>query len=663
MKLFISFVAFLTGIVNAAAMTLAITSFAPPPAAQLFTYASANSCTLSLSDKSLVSTLDLYLLRDGILPLLDIAAAPGIMPGATGADTCAYINLASPGYASSVMEYGDITFQAYSGLTGDSSVDSYSLFGVSPSAMSNCLLNSCHISIWPLTITAAEANPDFSVAGTNTFELGFGSTAISLSRVNVATNLNGGAYSENSVLMNAADRTSSSVVNIYQNGQLTCSACASESTSKTTANLSLFRANATYGDATLAWYAAGAALSGTQELSLSRDVNLALQYSGAVPGNPNSDACNGVGSNPCLPAYFQPTMIISPTGLQIIQNGNPPASNSITGSTYVQFPLTVAKTQDMQGSESTTWTGGSVSHFIWASNYNRPNPIYPTVVNSSGLQCRAVYSTLALADAAWQANVSWTMGNPAHIASGPLTGDGWLDLWESGGGTSGTWLYHDSGQGTPDLVDGANSLCAGSSGSYVTISNYLVLTQATLLPQTNPGGTALPGVGGIPQGVTLDWEVHDNHTCAQTAADMALFSALVHGSGEYKAVLYTNPLDGPNFTTNGFCAYGSAGANTDTILGYVDYWTLLSYDGNASGDIILSLKNQIGTFEAPIYSKFLDTIELGNTTTTDAYRIVAYTNPLGFAGYGMFPAGSTLGGQCSRPTNEKIGIYSGIVTC
>jgi hypothetical protein len=347
--------------------------------------------------------------------------------------------------------------------------------------------------------------------------------------------------------------------------------------------------------------------------------------------------------------YFTREMIseISPTGFISVMQGNCPTSDAEGNDAYNAFPLTICQTQDMKFMvNSTTETQTAVDHFIWAnrwtetgSNNSKPNGVFAQT-------CRLRFSSAATADAATEAEVSYSAGYNAHDQSG----NGYLDLTEARGIPDANVLTYD------DFVQNLGSLCTSMFHGFPTAP-----VDTVVLPPEK-----LADVPTAPKhGITVDWEVQDGHKASETTAAFGTLASIVHGKG-LLITLYTNPLDGALVRYNGFVgindrAFANVSSNTDTVLGLVDYFDLLMSSRNP--DVPKSLADQVAQFANPVYAKFEIVWDLQNSVADSATIRTAITGAQPFAGVNFWRNGTSLGGSCSRTVNEQIGNLLGIETC
>lgn len=402
--------------------------------------------------------------------------------------------------------------------------------------------------------------------------------------------------------------------------------------------------------------------------SQGRNVGLTPARAVAASRSAASDACNGAGKDPCLPAYFTGSghdsmnAKVNADRLRIMAHIACPKDNSETEAKYKYFPFTICTALNPRVDENSTYTRGKIAHFIWADRYNNqdgrgrtasPNPISPAVRTSDGKRCVMQFSTKAKADAATKARVAYTVGFPAHDRSG----FGYLDITEAAGIPDDHVWFYDSVEGVPDLVDKADTLCTdkGTWPPYAVMPvDSVVLTYGRL-----------SRIRTLPvDGVELDWEVLDGHSCAETLATQRAIAKIVHAKG-YKLAIYTNPMDARARPYDGYCRAGEPGANLDAIMapGGPDYFDLMVLGRNWTGSVIDELNYAIGAFAAPPFAKLQVIALISKISVSDAAAIREAVVAKGMAGIDIFLNRATAGGQCSRPTNRKIAALTGLRAC
>lgn len=344
-------------------------------------------------------------------------------------------------------------------------------------------------------------------------------------------------------------------------------------------------------------------------------------------------------SSPPSSNYFTRAMtpLISPPGFISIMQTNCPKSDTEGNDVYVAFPLTICQTQDMNFMVNvTTETQTAVDHFIWANRWtetgshnSKPNGVF-------GQTCRLRYSSKAAADAATEAEASYSAGYGAH----DVTGNGFLDLTEAAGIPDANVLAYD------DFVANLQSLCTTTFHGFATAP-----IDTVVLPQEK-----LADVPTAPRhGITIDWEVQDGHAAAETTAIFATLASIVHGRG-LLLTLYTNPLDGAVARYNGVTV-----TSTDSLLASVDYFDLLLSSRNPN--VPNSLTNQVAKFANPIYGKLQIVWDMQNSVADSATIRSAITVVHNFAGVNFWRDRASLGGWCNRPVNQQIGNLLGLTTC
>lgn len=332
--------------------------------------------------------------------------------------------------------------------------------------------------------------------------------------------------------------------------------------------------------------------------------------------------------------------------LRVMRSTRPPTSDAETSATFAGFPVTdVANNLSYTTS---TWTGKKW-WFGWHMRSNdgwnkRANPIAPKITNSSGIECRAEYSSKAKANAAFKVQCMYVMNAAAAayeavaVAAGFSTSD---------------IIPHATLKASPGTYFTSSPTLAGSP--YKVMIDKIWLPPAKLTNQASPT-----------PGILVDYEVGDNRTPAETYAQLHDLITTIHAYG-YKGAIYSNPLNA------GTQAY--TGLTGRDYLWQVhaewDYLFILLWSRSVEGDITASWNSQIDLLKGPAgdkpvdYTRIAINFELGirpGTSESDAEAvraiITAHSVPLLF----LWPNYATLGGASTRITNRKqsmvcFGVY------
>lgn len=329
-------------------------------------------------------------------------------------------------------------------------------------------------------------------------------------------------------------------------------------------------------------------------------------------------------------------------GVRVFQQAAPPLNDRV-GIRYPYWPCTDAvTTQDMDRS---SWTEGRIWAFVWANRCNsgpawnrKPNPLPAPVERVGDLECRAVFSTLARANAATRCQIRYLLGMSRADYEAP-----WLRL---------------PGTSTGDFV--ADADFRTHPGFHcrrkVTWQNedYRVMVDKVLLPadRLTDGSNAVDRAG-----VVLDYEVQDSRRPEITEALVQELAYDFTGTGK-SFVFLTNPFNAPTQKYTGCCP-----ANLPSIFAAVDYMVISLWSGDPSGSIPASYAAQLGML-GPMtghdYDKLIVYFELGDpgTTEKDAHWLhnmlhAARPHPDKVM---FWRNHATQGGSCDTSTNQKISI-------
>lgn len=328
---------------------------------------------------------------------------------------------------------------------------------------------------------------------------------------------------------------------------------------------------------------------------------------------------------------------VTPTGLRVTQQAAPPANDTVDA-TYPNFPLNIASVGELYTSRNSTWSG-TLQHKIWANratggHNTKDNGCQTAIQNTSGVDCRMRFSTIAKANAATACRLSYSAGYAQFETDGV---SGWGDIAAT---TSLSVVPWSTANANP------NTYFTGSASTWVYSTDLVVLPRTRLCDMLTGG-----------KEFAVDYEPQDSRTATDTSTLITKLVALAHGK-DYTLTFYTNPLDG----TGGTPYNGLTSANFDSILSAVDYFNILIYSGSPSGDVSTSFSTQLAKFTSPPLSKLQVTLGL-DCTAVDAVAIRTLMS--GFAGVEFWPNGATMGGDCS--TNSvvinEIAALTGLTGC
>lgn len=276
----------------------------------------------------------------------------------------------------------------------------------------------------------------------------------------------------------------------------------------------------------------------------------------------------------------------------------PPPFDDTQDETYAYWPLTdVSSGQDLSKYD---WTGNTwVFHWANRRNYDswniKPNVVAPPDVYFNGKECRAVFTTIAKANAATQCQVRYMLGMSQVDYEQP-----WLDA----GGSVGDFIEDE------DFRNDPGTYCPTEFTAFDV--TYNVMTDKVLIP-------AFKLTEEHHKGILLDYECQDDRTELDTENFINALAADIHGAGK-ELIFYTNPFNAPtqvhtNCTVN----------NLPSIFAASDLVCIMLWSNSVEGDISESYDNQLamlGTLAPEDYEKLVITFELGGdtggTTTTDA---------------------------------------------
>lgn len=366
------------------------------------------------------------------------------------------------------------------------------------------------------------------------------------------------------------------------------------------------------------------------------------------------------------------TNTISPSGWNIAQSNQPPATNTTPGSQfccYVGNQFWILKLD--QAITSSTWTNGHWVVEIESNGCTNSNqsvclkyshPTYPQYYTSGSNKCGNAYTTYTTAIASDLSRLAATLGEPAHNS-----GFGYLDYSEAVGIPDGS-VYQNCGGGScshdygltkfGDVVSNP-AICAFSSQFGVNIT-----TDAIVLPPGRlPDIPVLASLSGADIGFI--YEPGDDRSCPTTTAFFQSAAALIANANtlgsapsyHYGFLLNANQIasNGKGFTF-GICPNFAPNANTDTILGLITAWYLGLNTGTQSPEQAWQV--QLSYFNSPIPSKIgvRYWMTYGITGVSTFYTDV--TSPTKYYGVYLTPNGVPQG--CNNVGTLITAVWSGI---
>lgn len=324
-------------------------------------------------------------------------------------------------------------------------------------------------------------------------------------------------------------------------------------------------------------------------------------------------------------------------GLRVFRIAVPPADDTVDA-TYTHWPLTDATTRaDFSAS---TWSGNKW-HYVWSNrattgpNHN-PNPIPPPVVTYLGKECRTQYSSIALANAATQGFIRYTLGRSDYA-----------DPWVDAGGAASDFVPYSDYTTNP----------AAYFTTPVTFNghDYQVSTDVPLLPAFR-----LVDVHPATPGVFLDYEVADRRSTAESTAFVQDIADDLHDAGR-QLFLFTDPLNGPSQPNTGLTSANLPALSRDYIDILGVYLVRLS---GQTVDFQQSYDDQIDVLRGPsgaetvAYDRLSVVFDVDtNSTSADATIVHSIlTDPDPHPTVLTFFSDPVAGGACGSALNDKIAI-------
>lgn len=328
-------------------------------------------------------------------------------------------------------------------------------------------------------------------------------------------------------------------------------------------------------------------------------------------------------------------------GIRVFQQAPPPADDA-TDQSYRYWPCTDAATSQDFG--RSTWTEGNTWAFVWANRCNagtawnkKPNPLPAPREYVDDLECRAVFSTHARANAATRCQVRYLLGMDQASCLAP-----WLEV----GGEAADALTDADFRGSPG--DHCPSTSAWGDEAYRVMVDKVLLPAVRLTEGVNADHRL---------GVVLDYEVQDGRSPEVTEAFVHALAHDFTGTGK-QLFLLTNPFNAPTQQHTGFTA-----ANLPRILADVDHLGVFLWAGSPDGGVAASYATQLQMLGPPAetdVSKLVPIFELGEPgTTLDDARWLHET----LHADGPHPDKvmfwrhyAEQGGSCDTTTNQKISL-------
>lgn len=383
----------------------------------------------------------------------------------------------------------------------------------------------------------------------------------------------------------------------------------------------------------------------------------------APPFNPNTVTA---------PNYFTQPMIsdVLPTNATVFQVGGMPANNSVAGTAYAAFPLTVALNANVANANVSTATDVS---FAWLFSMVRCNLCAgvgpfglapsgyssPAIRTSTGAATAMSFTAYAKSQAVIMIDAMYALGYPDH-AGGPcpagLTYCGYADLANAVGMADSDLIPYATARASPDAVFTIQYTLGASS--------WMTTVDQVILPQAKIGPFATPPATQAIYGIACDCEANDSVLASVAQQTQTQMAAILHNVG-YKYLSGADDILGVGQLA-GFCGKGATAPNCDVdnlaaIANAVDGFNVLYSSGTGGTPAPTAFLQRLAMF-GPTSGYPTSAITLafplgnwpgGNTVTNAIAAHSAFVaNNLG--SYSILPAFGTLGGQQCRYTNLMI---------
>jgi len=329
-------------------------------------------------------------------------------------------------------------------------------------------------------------------------------------------------------------------------------------------------------------------------------------------------------------------------GVRAFQQAFPPVDDTVGGE-YRFWPCTDAATS--QDLDRSSWTRGNIWAFVWANRCNdgvawnqKPNPLPAPPEHVGALECRAVFTTHAKANAATRCQIRYLLGMGPTDYQAP-----WLAL----PGTSATDFVTDE-----DFRARPGERCRTNvtwrDDSYRVMVDTVLLPPARLTDGPNADNRA---------GVVLDYEVQDGRRPEVTESFVRAVAHDVRGTGK-ELFFFTNPFNAPTQQYT-----GCTPDNLPRIFADVDLMGVFVWPGEGTGSIPSSYDAQLamlGPLTGRDHEKLVVTFELSDrgTTLEDArwlheklYATGRHPDKVMF-----WRNEASQGGPCSTRINRKISL-------
>ena len=269
----------------------------------------------------------------------------------------------------------------------------------------------------------------------------------------------------------------------------------------------------------------------------------------------------------------------NPAPLTVFHNALPPTAGN--EASYNYWPVHVAATQNVETLNNLVpLPGKQVALFLWVARASRvvttgkgmrPNPIRPSIILDSGLEGRMEFSTIAKAMAATRIHSAYALG--ASMAECEAIGA-------------------EAGMTAADLIPYADAVAMreslfvydpdpGATPPYTNVPCKVCIDKVVM-----PNARFIDGPGEK-WGIVLDYEAHDDRSQAETLDLVQHVADEWHARG-MKVYLYTNPIDGTVFPSNGL-----GPGNLPEVIQAVDKIGLLVGARYSTPDVLTSFYEQM----------------------------------------------------------------------